>query len=263
MTKLKMSLTLIGALAAGTLAAPLARAVSVDTPKLPQNAFILEIAEPNQVFLCRDARKITHVSLQKYVSAQLEQGSRVNTPPQYVTEMTVDFESMPGQVRIYAMEEFDPLRLAEKVPQYKNAKARVRKTVNAATDSNAADVAQYLVVKTYPYTTHAKTIEFRVPEAAEVEALFKIFRIYYSRDRLDYRYFGAITSQNAKTTNQKTFLCPKAGPLRDWSKEFESGSVSRNENEKIVVSGLSGLRFRIGMPSAVATEIERRDVNKE
>ncbi|MGN0835774.1 MAG: hypothetical protein ACI4QA_08150 [Candidatus Spyradosoma sp.] len=257
------------ATAAGTLLPTAAHAVAVRADKLPQNAFVVDVAEPHQVFTCRDARKITHVSLQKYVSAQPTEGSRLNAPPQYVTEMTIDFESMPGQVRVYAMEEFDPLRFAEKIgkDRYDATKKRSRNTVNALSKSNAADVAQYLVVKTYPQTTHAKTIEFRVAESAEVEELFKLFTLYYRRDRKDYRYFGAIASENAKTRSEDIFLNIKrsriqgGSPEGDWKDAYDKGAILRDD-EKIIVSGLSGLRFTLGEPSVVASEIETRDVNR-
>lgn len=248
---------------AGTLLPTAAHAVAVRTAKLPQNAFVIDVAEPRQVFTCRDARKITHVSLQKYVSAQPAEGSRLNAPPQYVTEMTIDFESMPGQVRVYAMEEFDPLRFAEKIAQYGNAKKRARSSVNALTKSNATDVAQHLVVKTYPQTTHAKTIEFRVAESAEVEELFKLFTLYYRRDRKDWRYFGPILSPNATTRDDEIFLGLKSGgcPATDWADEYAAKHILRDD-EKIVVSGLSGLRFTLGEQTVAASEIETRDVNR-
>ena len=252
------------AVVAGTLLPSAAHAVAVRTAKLPQNAFMIDVAEPCQIFTCRDARKITHVSLQKYVSMQPTEGSRLNaSPPQYVTEMTIDFESMPGQVRVYAMEEFDPLRFAEKIAQYGNAKKRARSFVNALTKSNATDVAQHLVVKTYPQTTHAKTIEFRVAEAAEVEELFELFTLYYRRDRKDWRYFGPIFSPNAPTRDDEIFLGLKGGgcPAADWADEYAAKHVLRDD-AKIVVSGLSGLRFTLGETTVAASEIETRDVNR-
>lgn len=239
-----------------------AHAVSVSTPKLSQNAFGIEIKEPYQSFYCRDARKITHVSLQKYVSAQTSETSRVSTPPQYITEMTIDFEGMPGQVRIYAMEEFDPLRIAQKIPQYGNAQKRLKTTINKATKSNVTDIAEYLVVKTYPHSTHAKTIEFRLPDAAEVEEFYKLFNIYYLRDRKDYRYSGEIESPASKLLCSCNFIgLQKPTPSKDWEDAIKSGKAVR-DSERILVSGLGGLLFTLGTPDTVATEIERQDVNK-
>lgn len=248
---------------AGTLLPLAAQGVTVSTPKLPQNAFGIEIKEPYQSFYCRDARKIVHVSLQKYISAQATESSRVSTPPQYVTEMTIDFEGTPGQIRIYAMEEFDPIRIAQKIPQYGNAKARLKTTINKATKSNAADIAEYLVVKTYPHSTHAKTIEFRLPDAADIEEFYKLFNIYYLRDRKDYRYSGSIASGSSKIINEKNFIGVKIPPPSgDWADAAKSNDVVR-DSERIVVSGLSGLLFTLGTPDTVATEIERQDVNKK
>lgn len=248
---------------AGALTPFIAQAVTVSTPKLPQNAFGIEIKEPYQSFFCRDARKILHVSLQKYISAQATDLSRVSAPPQYITEMTIDFEGSPGQIRIYAMEEFDPLRIAKKIPQIENAKRRVKTTINKATKSNATNVAEHLVVKTYPYSTHAKTIEFRLPDADEVEEFYKLFNIYYLRDRKDYRYSGSIESGNSKLLDEKNFIGVKIPPpANDWSNAQKSNDVVR-ESERIVVSGLSGLLFTLGTPDTVATEIERQDVNKK
>ena len=240
----------------------LAEAVTVSAAKLPQNAFGIEIQEPYQSFYCKDARKITHVSLQKYVSSQATESTRVSTPPQYITEMTIDFESMPGQVRIYAMEEFDPLRIAQKIPQYGNAKTRLKNTLNKATKSNVTNLAEYLVVKTYPHTTHAKTIEFRLPDAAEVEEFYKLFNIYYLRERKDFRYLGKFASEISKTLNDKVFIgLSTETPSKDWADAVKAGELVRL-NEQITVSGLGGLLFTLGTPDTIATEIERQDVNK-
>ena len=249
---------------AGTLVAPAAFGVSVAPHRLPQNAFIIEMKEPHMEFCCRDARKITHISLQKYVSAQPAESARLNSPPQYVTEMTIDFENMPGQIRIYAMSEFDPLRIAEKIPQYGNAKSRAREIVNKATASNAADLAQYLVVKTYPHTTHAKTIEFRVPDSEEVENFYKIFRKHYLRSRSDRKYYGSCVSPNAATNDEKLFIGgeQKGSPRDDWKNSLATGETT-SAGGNIEVSGLSGLRFTLGVPDAVSSEIEPRDVNKK
>lgn len=248
---------------AGTLLPLAAQAVTVSTPKLQQNAFGIEIKEPYQSFYCKDARKITHISLQKYVSAQAAETSRVSSPPQYITEMTIDFEGMPGQVRIYAMEEFDPLRIAQKIPQYGNAKTRLKTTINKATKSNVSNIAEYLVVKTYPHTTHAKTIEFRLPDAAEVEEFYKLFSIYYLRERKDYRYIGEIASDASKLLCSCNFIGVKIpAPSKDWENAVKSGQILR-DSERITISGLSGLLFTLGTPDTVATEIERQDVNKK
>lgn len=258
---------LISLLSVGVFFPLPAQAVTVSTPKLPQNAFGIEIKEPYQSFYCRDARKITHVSLQKYVSAQAGEVSRVSSPPQYITEMTIDIEGMPGQVRIYAMEEFDPLRIAQKIPQYGNAKTRLKTTINKATKSNVTDIAEYLVVKTYPHTTHAKTIEFRLPDASEVEEFYRLFNIYYLRDRRDSRYYGSIASAASKLLNQGFFLGinkdpDNSAPAGDWDRAAKTGEILRG-SERILVSGLSGLLFTLGTPDTVATEIERQDVNKK
>lgn len=247
---------------AGTLTPFVTQAVTVSTPKLPQNAFGIEIKEPYQSFYCKDARKILHVSLQKYISAQASDTSRVSTPPQYITEMTIDFEGASGQVRIYAMEEFDPLRIAQKLPQYENAKKRLKTTINKATKSNATNVAEHLVVKMYPLSTHAKTIEFRLPDSGEVEEFYKLFNVYYLRERKDYRYSGSIQSDTSKTLEEKNFIgvkIPQAA--KDWENATKSNDVVR-ESERITVSGLSGLLFTLGTPDTVASEIERQDVDK-
>jgi len=248
---------------AGTVLPITLQAVTVSTPKLSQNAFGIEIKEPYQSFYCKDARKIAHVSLQKYVSAQATEASRVSSPPQYITEMTIDFEGMPGQIRIYAMEEFNPLRIAKKIPQHGNAKKRIKTTINKVTKSNAADIAEYLVVKTYPHSTHAKTIEFRLPDADEVEEFYKLFNIYYLRERKGYRYSGEIESSASKLLSCCNFIgINKPNPAKDWEDAERSGQVVR-DSERIVISGLSGLLFTLGTPDTVATEIERQDVNKK
>lgn len=240
-----------------------AQGVTVSAPALPQNAFRIEIEEPYQSFTCRDARKITYVALQKYVSSQATEVSGAGLPSQYVTEMTIDFEGAPGQVRIYALEEFDPLRIAQKISQYGNAKTRLKASANKLTKSNVADIAKYLVVKTYPHSTHAKTIEFRVPAAEEVVEFYRLFNNYYLRDRKDYRYHGSVKSENSKLLDEKNFLGLKTpSPSKDWDDAVKAQKITRS-SETILVSGLSGLCFTLGTPDSVATEIERQDVNKK
>lgn len=252
----------LGATLVFSLAPLCGSAVSVSTPVLPQNAFAIEIKEPAQGFYCQDARKITHISLQKYITAQATETSRGTTQMQYVTEVSIDFADSPLQVRIYAQEEFDPLRIAQKISAYNATRSRAKKAVNTLTKSNATGIIEYLPAKTYPASTHAKTIEFRVPDFEEVEEFYNLIMIYYLRSREDRQYFGAISAPACKVIDQSFFLgIKKPSPACNWNSALENKKVVAGSS-KIIVSGLSGLLFTLGTPDTIATEIERQDVNK-
>ncbi len=162
------------------LAVPARAAVAITTPELQQNSFLIRVAVPEQEFFFKDARKIANLSLQKYISAQSTEISRGAASAQYVTEMSFDVENSPLLVRIYAMEIFDPTQI-QTSNFAKSARTKAKKVVNATTGTNVASVVEQLVVKTYPQTTHAKTLEIRLSTASEVEEFYEIFKDFLNR----------------------------------------------------------------------------------
>ncbi|MCD8298740.1 MAG: hypothetical protein LUD39_03160 [Opitutae bacterium] len=239
--------------------------VAVTTPELQQNAFIIRVDAPAQEFYFRDARKITNLSLQKYVSAQATEVSSGAVSAQYVTEMSFDLRDSPLVVRIYAMEIFDPTRIQTSETARK-IRTTTRNAVNSLTNTNVMTVADYLVFKTYPQTTHAKTIEIRLATADEVEEFYSVFKDYMNRERSDYQYYGAIKSPNSKLTDTKLWLGINnvKSPARDWADACDKKKVVlRGSSSTYLVSGLSGLCFTVGVSTTVAEEIEEKDVSEE
>ncbi len=246
------------------LAVPARAAVAITTPELQQNSFLIRVAVPEQEFFFKDARKIANLSLQKYISAQSTEISRGAASAQYVTEMSFDVENSPLLVRIYAMEIFDPTQI-QTSNFAKSARTKAKKVVNATTGTNVASVVEQLVVKTYPQTTHAKTLEIRLSTASEVEEFYEIFKDFLNRERYDFQYFGAIKSPNSKQKIQKTWLGigSNTAPAKDWENAFKQNKILRNASANILVNGLSGLCFTIGVTSAEAAELEEKDVSAE
>ncbi len=241
-------------------------AVAVTTPELQQNAFIIKVVAPEQEFYFRDGRRITNLSLQKYVSAQATEVSRGAASAQYVTEMSFDLADSPLVVRIYSMEVFDPTRI-QTSERTKKIRSTAKKVVNAATKTNVTNVAEYLVVKSYPQTTHAKTIEIRLPTSDEVEEFYDVFKEYFNRERWDYQYSGALKSSQSKLKSQKQWLGLDGSvksPAKEWSNAYDKKLVSRGAASGFIsVSGLSGLCFTLGVEDTVAAEIEAKDVAEE
>lgn len=121
-------------------------------------------------------RGINTVSLQTYL-----------TPAYSVVEMVIDIINSPLQIRIYSTDLIDAVSLAadaaspvaKEIPFANNTLQFGEKQYETASGSfvekteSVVDTAP--VVKDYPLTTHSKTIEFKLPSAGDVEALFNAF----------------------------------------------------------------------------------------
>ncbi|WP_309386141.1 hypothetical protein [Cerasicoccus frondis] len=163
---------LLGALVALT---PL-QAVQVKENALRnKRLFGIELPENLQSFYGRHDR-INSISLQEYQAG-----------PYAVTEVVVDIASSPCQLRIYHTQMGSLQDLQKATPSgpndYKpNIPPQVAKM--AEKGRSTLESGKQPVVKDYPLTTHAKTIEFRASSKEELEAFYKVF-------------VGAFTQNNA------------------------------------------------------------------
>lgn len=119
-------------------------------------------------------RAVNSVSIHSYLTATFR-----------VTEMVIDFSGSSLQLRIYSTEPATPLNQAGSTAQAATSGTPVLPTaiMGAQSLANRASspatvrlqaASQTLpVVKDYPTTTHAKTIEFKLNDATTVEALFQ------------------------------------------------------------------------------------------
>lgn len=151
---------------ASLAAAPLG-AVSVKEDALAnKRLFGIEMPEGLQSFYGRHDR-INSVSLQEYQAG-----------PYKVTEVVIDMSSSPLQLRLYHTEvpSVNEARAAVggAVPsQMTTVPNSVERVANKGRDK--ANATNPPVVKDYPLTTHAKTIEFRISSKEEVEAFYRAF----------------------------------------------------------------------------------------
>lgn len=113
--------------------------------------------------------RINSASLQYYQSG-----------PYIVTEMVVDIASSDVLLRIYHTELINTSDLQNRVASgVPGSQAQVPEAVQQLIDRGreGADQARsgQMVVKDYPASTHAKTLEYRVSEKSELEALYQRF----------------------------------------------------------------------------------------
>lgn len=169
------------ALAALLAAAVPSQALQMKAKAFPnQGIFGIECAGSDVGFYAR-ADQILSVSFQEYVA-----GSFI------VAEVVVDIANSGQQLRIYSVRAAGSADAADRANRGLRANAQNRglepdqatqvplpgplanleqKVSNLTTSTTAG-----LVVKTYPTTTHAKTIEMSIPNRSEVLAFYKAFR---------------------------------------------------------------------------------------
>lgn len=149
------------------LAAPLG-AVQVKQDALNnKRLFGIELPEGLQSFYGRQDR-INSVSLQEYQAG-----------PYAVTEVVIDMASSPLQLRLYHTTIPDATEMANRLPSdmpggySPSVPKQVQDLANRGRQH--ADSATPPVIKDYPLTTHAKTIEFRVGTKKELEQFYRAF----------------------------------------------------------------------------------------
>lgn len=111
--------------------------------------------------------KINSVSLQEYQAG-----------PYSVTEVTIDIADSPLQLRLYHTELSD----AKQAMTAADAASPVNNPGVPSAVQNIIDkgrgqgnAVQTPVIKDYPITTHAKTLEFRISRKAELQQFYRAF----------------------------------------------------------------------------------------
>lgn len=162
------------------LAAP-SQALQMKAKAFPnQGIFGIECAGSDVAFYGR-ADQILSVSFQEYTAGSF-----------LVAEVVVDIANSNQQLRIYSVRAPGTADVADRTNRGLRANAQnrgleadqatqvplpgalanIEQKVNNMTTSTTAG----LVVKTYPTTTHAKTVEMSIPTRGEVFAFYKAFR---------------------------------------------------------------------------------------
>ncbi len=135
--------------------------------------FGIEMPTNLQSFYGRHDR-LNSVSLQEYQAG-----------PYKVTEVVIDIASSPCQVRIYHTEVGslqDAHAAAPTGPTDK--KPNIPSQVQKVADKGRSKINEINppVIKDYPITTHAKTIEFRVSTKEELEEFYRLFVGAYTQN---------------------------------------------------------------------------------
>jgi len=120
------------------------------------------------------AEKVVSVSKQAYVAG-----------PLFVTEVCIELDQSPLQVRIYNARAVPADKAAEaaakKIP-YEAAKQAAKSNILKRAEEKLGGVkTQQNVYKDYPATTHARTLEFVVSDLEELEIFYEKFSGDYAR----------------------------------------------------------------------------------
>jgi len=135
--------------------------------------FGIELPTNYQSFYGRHDR-INSVSLQEYVAG-----------PYSVTEVSIDMAGSPLQLRLYHTEFVSNEQLTSGAPNEVASRAnRVPKEVQKLIDRgrDEANTSKPPVLKDYPATTHAKTVEFRIETKKELEQFYRQFVAAYTQN---------------------------------------------------------------------------------
>lgn len=161
----------LAAVAAFSTQSALALKVSDDIKN--QNVFAVEFPEGTAFYGRAD--KLVSVSKQEFVAG-----------PLFVTEVCLEFDRSPLQVRIYnsralpsnAGVETLKKSLPDNLKQYATPPKGVPKLLDEKTKNTAT---QQFVYKDYPATTHARTLEFVVTDVDELNEFFKKVSAYFAK----------------------------------------------------------------------------------
>lgn len=135
-----------------------------------RDLFGLELNE-NQEFYAKVA-SITSISLQNY-----------NTSTFNVLELSIDLQGSPVQLRIYHTRPITKDELEAYAPEAPTSSTRIPATPGFASriadriaDPIAGHVDNLPLLKEYPITTHAKTIEYKVSNREDLVTLYNNLR---------------------------------------------------------------------------------------
>ena len=153
------------------LSAQFALALTTDDGTIKsKNIFGIEFPDGNSFFGVAD--HISNISKQTYIAGPLS-----------VTEVSINLLAGTVQLRIYNARQIDSKgigeQLAEKLPDNLKPYATMPNTIqqnspiaSQAEEKIANALNQPLVVKDYPATTHAKTLEYIIPDLEELENFY-------------------------------------------------------------------------------------------
>ncbi|MDR2863650.1 MAG: hypothetical protein LBV54_07265 [Puniceicoccales bacterium] len=196
--------------------APTASAGKIKQDAIPNRGiFAIQIGGTEQEFYGRVDRVIS-VSFQEYT-----------TGPLVVSEVVVDMAESNQLLRIYNAR---PVSL-EATAQHATAAVSdtTQDAVGTTTPSTPSAIAEPLakadeqiqnsyermagsfVVKTYPATTHAKTVEFSVANRKELVSFYKSFRDLYSGREVQVLRNGATVTGNAAEATSGVISISKLG----------------------------------------------------
>ncbi|MGE9293075.1 MAG: hypothetical protein ACQKBW_05635 [Puniceicoccales bacterium] len=142
------------------------------------NPAIFGVEMPGELSFYGRADMVYSLSLQQY-----------QTGPYLVTELVVDIGGVTSQFRVYATEPFDPESLKDKLPEQTPAAVTNQTGVPPAVqklrqrgNETIAPTEGGLVIKDYPTSTHAKTIEYRLGSSKDVRDLYEAMMDLYIRN---------------------------------------------------------------------------------
>ena len=121
---------------------------------------------PNGTQFYGNANKVVSISKQEFIVG-----------PLLVTEVCIEFDQSHLQVRIYNSRVIPADKTSEtikkKIPETLSAKINTPNVVKKFDKETANMTTQQNIYKDYPTTTHAKTLEFIVPNITELNAFFE------------------------------------------------------------------------------------------
>lgn len=137
-----------------------------------ERLFGIQIGGDGQSFYGRHDR-VNAVSMQEYQAG-----------PYIVTEVVIDLANNPSQLRLYHTALMDISEISNRVPGASNFQGRdvpepVQRMLDRGRDM-ADTVRGERVVKDYPHTTHARTLEYRIGERAELRAFYRAFVLRFA-----------------------------------------------------------------------------------
>lgn len=113
-----------------------------------------------------NANKVVSISKQEFIVG-----------PLLVTEVCIEFDQSPLQVRIYHSRAIPAKKVGQdakqKIPERLSMLAKTANIAKKVDDKLEDSTRQKNVYKDYPTTTHAKTLEFIVPNLTELDTLFQ------------------------------------------------------------------------------------------
>ena len=138
-------------------------ALQVATTIVNPNNFGIKFPNGSQFY--GNANKVVSISKQEFIVG-----------PLLVTEVCIEFDQSPLQVRIYNSQTIPTDKVLtdanKKIPERLSTLARNPNLPKKIDKEMSNTTTQHKVYKDYPTTTHARTIEFIVPKLCELNAFF-------------------------------------------------------------------------------------------